>query len=357
VKPAVGAMLLTYFRFGWFLILAGAYLCCGNSRNAPVQPRALSNASQPLDTPTYDGSGQAIHPGIVYMPGGWHGFSYWMVVTPYPNYDYRVENPSILSSNDGIGWQVPPGLTNPVTNGTGELADGDLFYDAASDQLWMYYIRSAYPTTWLVRRVSSDGVIWASPEVVVTMPKNSLISPAVAKIGDTYYVWYVNAWPDGSSAASSTVEYRTSSDGKNWSAATTCQISQPGYVIWHIDVLPVQVKNPDSGKNEDKQWMLLASYPAGSSSGATKLFFADSNDSVNWTTYSQPALSPGKGWDAGQIYRSTLLYDPANDLIRVWYSARDAGMATSPGVYRYAWHTGYTQEHYANLHAWLSQGL
>lgn len=347
-----------YICFGWLsLVLLGANLCCGNSQNASVQPRVLSNANAPLVTPTYDGSGQAIHPGIVYIPGGWHGFSYWMVMTPYPNYEVSVENPSILASNDGVVWQVPPGLTNPVTNGTGELADGELFYDAASDQLWMYYIRSAYPTTWLVRRMSSDGVTWASPEDVVTIPKNSLLSPAVAKIGGKYYLWYVNAWPDGWSASSSTVEYRTSNDGKNWSDATTCQISQAGYVIWHIDVLPVQVNNPDSNNYEDRQWMLLAAFPVGSSSGATKLFFADSGDAVHWTTYSQPVLGPGKGWDSGQIYRSTLLYDAANDLIKVWYSARNAGTPAPPAGYMYTWHTGYTKEHYANLHAWLSQEL
>lgn len=325
---------------------------CANPPTALLQPQPLSNASAPLVTPTYDGSGQAIHPGIVYIPAGWHGFSYWMSVTPYPGYDITVENPSVLASNDGIVWQVPPGLTNPVTNGTGELADPDLFYDAASDQLWLYYIRKVFPSVsvYLVRRVSSDGMNWSNPENVVNMPYNALISPAVAKIGNTYYLWYVNASPDGSSASSSTVEYRTSQDGKNWSEAGVCQINQPGYVIWHIDVLPVHVKKPDSREFEEREWMLAASFPVGKSSGYTRLFFADSGDTVNWTTYSQPVLSVGDGWDAGQIYRSTLLYDPVGDLIRVWYSARSAG----PGsLTLYRWYTGYTQQNYASLHAWL----
>jgi hypothetical protein len=351
-ESIIGSMLPRYFRFLWlFLILLGGSLGCANLPTTLLEPAPFSNASAPLVTPTYDGSGQAIHPGIVYVPIGWHGFSYWMAVTPYPNYDFTVENPSVLASNDGIDWQVPPGLRNPVTSGTGELADPDLFYDATSDQLWMYYIRKIYPTVYLVRRVSSDGVNWSDPQDVVTMPKNALLSPAVDKVGKTYYLWYVNAWPDGSSASSSTMEYRTSQDGIHWSEANVCQIDQPGYVIWHIDVLAVLVRNPDSGVYEEKEWLLAAAYPMGMTSGWTKLFFAESGDAVNWATYSQPVLNPGKVWDAGQIYRSTLLYDPLDDLIKVWYSARSAGEA-SPTVYQ--WHTGYTRQSYAILRARLA---
>jgi hypothetical protein len=325
-----------------FLLLAG----CGSGSSDPpksvaVQPSGqLSNATAPLTTPTYDGSGQAMHPGIVYFPGGWHGFNYWLVVTPYPNYDATKENPSILASTDNVSWVVPAGLTNPIAPGTGALADGDLFYDAVSDQLWVSYIdksSSGGASVHLLRRVSSDGVTWGSPEDLFGAPYNALISPAVEKIGNTYYVWYVDASPAGSSATSSKVFYRTSADGRNWSPALPAAIDQPGYVIWHIDVLNVPARN--------ELIMLAAAYPAGQASGNTSLFLATSPDGVNWSTFSKPILSPGSGWDSGQIYRSTLLYDSSSDRIRIWYSARSGN----------EWHTGYTQGNYTDLISWLTR--
>ena len=76
--------------------------------------KPLTNASTPQTTPTYDGSGQVVHPGIVYFPGGWNGYQYWLVVTPYPGGNAAFENPSILVSQDGVTWIQPPGITNPI---------------------------------------------------------------------------------------------------------------------------------------------------------------------------------------------------------------------------------------------------
>ena len=101
----------------------------------------LANAATYQATPTYDGSGQVVHPGIVYFPSGWNGWKYWLVVTPYPGSNAVYENPSILVSNDGASWEVPTGLTNPIAIHPGEpnLADGELFFDDSSNSLWVYY--------------------------------------------------------------------------------------------------------------------------------------------------------------------------------------------------------------------------
>jgi hypothetical protein len=55
-----------------------------------------------LNIPTYDGSGQAVHPDIYYNANGWNGYYYWMAMTPYPNGDAAYENPSIIVSNDNL---------------------------------------------------------------------------------------------------------------------------------------------------------------------------------------------------------------------------------------------------------------
>jgi hypothetical protein len=321
------------------LALGTLLLSCGCHRSAVTDSRPLVNAAAPLVTPTYDGSGQAMHPGIVYIPNGWHGFQYWLVVTPYTNGDASTEYPSILASNDGISWTVPYGLTNPVVyDGKGDLADGDLFYDTASDELWMYYIDKGFSgDTHLLRKTSPDGVRWGVVEDLFAAPNYQIVSPAIEKIGDTYYLWSVNTGIAGYKATSSTVEWRISADGKTWSAPQVASIIQAGYVLWHIDATYIPPKN--------EIWMVAAAYPTGTTSGQTVLFFAKSTDGINWTTYGKKALGPGSTWDDAQIYRSTLLYDPVGDILRIWYSARGGQ----------EWHTGYTQARLTDFLAWLQQ--
>ncbi len=58
-----------------------------------------------LSVPTYDSTGQSVHPDVVLFPGGWHGSKYWMAMTPYPFGASSHENPSILNSDDGLAAQ------------------------------------------------------------------------------------------------------------------------------------------------------------------------------------------------------------------------------------------------------------
>ncbi len=305
---------------------------CASVTTRPSLQR-LPNAANALATPTYDGSGQGMHPGIAFFRLGWHGYKYWMPVTPYPNYDASKENPSILVSNDGENWEVPPGLTNPVDSAPLNLADPDLLYDPVSDQLWLYYIHKSYrgTSTHVMLKTSSDGINWSAAHDMFGVPPNQCLSPAVDKIKTTFFLWCVNAGPAGSSAASSIVEYRTSPDGKTWSDPQAANIIQSGYVIWHIEAryLP----------SRKETVMIAAAYPTGTSSGHTILFLARSPDGINWQTFPKPVLIPGSGWDHGEIYRSTFVYDESRDLLRVWYSAMGSSV----------WHTGYTEGSYSDL--------
>jgi hypothetical protein len=99
--------------------------------------------------------------------------------------------------------------------------------------------------------------------------------------------------------------------------------------VWHINVIYVPEKQ--------QYMMLLNAYKDGTGCGDTVLFFANSRDGVAWSTYDQILLSPRSGdWDSGEIYRSSLLYDPNTSLLRVWYSASNGP----------EWHTGYAEEYY-----------
>lgn len=297
-----------------------------------TQNSVLANAPAPLVTPTYDGSGQAMHPSIVYFQAAWSGYTYWMAVTPYPNNDYTVENPSILASNDGLTWVVPAPLVNPVAPRVGfHLDDPDLIYDPGSGQLWLYYVEEDLANnTHVLRRTSADGINWSAPADMFSVPNYNVLSPAVQKTANGYMMWYVDAGPSGCEAAATSVEYRTSTDGVTWSAPSVANLSQPGEQVWHIEVRYIAAKQ--------QYWALYAAYP-NASCGNTTLYFATSKDGINWQVSGSPILGTGQQWDHDQIYRSTFLYDSGSDLLRVWYSAQQG----------HVWHTGYTEGAYSKL--------
>src|SRR6266404_9955978 len=94
-------------------------LIVASSTGASAQDAGvLPNAAAPLTIPTPDGSGQVTEPSIVKFSPPWRGFTYWMVVAPYPHSDAEDENPSILVSDDGQQWSLPPGGTNPIQKPT-----------------------------------------------------------------------------------------------------------------------------------------------------------------------------------------------------------------------------------------------
>lgn len=324
---------------GTCLFLTWALVACSGVVSRPLppltSPAPLKNAPTPLVTPTYDGSGQTVEPTVLYFPNGWQGYQYWMAVSPYPYEDERLENPSILVSDDGQHWKVPPGLANPIASPDPHttLADATVVYDDASNQLWVYYLHDMHqgPTQSyrgsLMRTTSADGIHWSAPQLVISGVNAILNSPSVGKVGSKFVLWTVDTG-SGCTTQIAAVNQRTSSDGVNWSTPQTLRINQPGYVIWHLNTIAVPAL---------KQFMsLLAAYPNGSNCGHTSLFFANSYDGINWDTYPQILLGASpSGWDSAEIYRSSLIYDPVHELVRVWYSAQNAADL--------AWHVGYTQ--------------
>jgi hypothetical protein len=288
------------------------------------------NAAAPLLTPTYDGSGETVEPTVVEFARNWHGFRYWMAISPYPNSQASFENPSILASTDGVQWQVPPGLANPVavaSNGT--LADATIVYDPRGDELWLYYLNDVPGAAgtnqeYLLRITSKDGVHWDSPRVLLGASDFRLTSPSIVNLGATYHLWNVEAGAAGCASTSTRVLHRISQDGVVWSTPEIVDLSAANYVVWHLNVSKVAQTNE----------LIIAdtAYPTGSGCGFTRLFYANSWDGVVWSV---PAalLSPGQSWDSWSIYRSSLVYDHAQSELRIWYSAQGPQ----------GWHTGYSQ--------------
>lgn len=272
-------------------------------------------AASPLSTPTYDGSGEAVHPDVVdflemHDLATWNGYRYWMGMTPYPAGADTYENPSILASNDGDTWEVPVGLTNPVwAPEAGFAPDPDLVYDPATGRLHLFWAGSRMS-------YSTDGVTWSEPTVVVSA--SGEVSPAVILDGSTWKMWSIDT-----GESPNTLLYRTASDPAGpWSSATVLDL-QPwlGRDLWHIDVQKV----------DDGFYALISDCTRDQPGPDARLIFAVSDDGLDWSVGSAEVIPRPKGaFNATHTYRATLtpIYDgSALDGFDVWYSGRSAANA------------------------------
>jgi hypothetical protein len=197
---------------------------------------------------TSDGSGQACHPDVLYVPEGFgaEAWPYWMVCTPYPYMDSSVENPEVFVSCDGINWVIPAHSKNPLVPNAGNAGDHNsdpdlLLHDG---ELFLFYretirgIRagSARDTNTLYLLRSSDGTQWTTPVAVLhDSSGKQLLSPAVVHQERRFLMWTIEA-----NQGVLNVVRRTSSDAVNWGSEQPISVlglpkeRQP----WHIDVLP-----------------------------------------------------------------------------------------------------------------------
>ncbi|HXQ77120.1 MAG TPA: hypothetical protein VN797_02880, partial [Gemmatimonadaceae bacterium] len=83
-----------------------------------VQDLSFIGLPTPIEFETYENSHQVVHPSTVAFAQPWHGQRFWLALTPYPNGDSHVENPSLYGSATGDSWTVPAGVVNPVAKTT-----------------------------------------------------------------------------------------------------------------------------------------------------------------------------------------------------------------------------------------------
>ena len=267
------------------------------ARKAAVRPRATN----PLDIPTYDGNPNVAHPSVALAPGGsWNGYRYWMGFTPYPG--EPRENPSVIASHDGVHWEVPAGLTNPIrdlawaesVSGAGAYnADTHILFDG--DTLHLYW-RAGND---LYRSSSTDGVTWSTPVLSMTGTANGAeLSPAVVKMADgTWHLWTVNAVD----LLAPFIEHRTGTDGLTWGTPTVSYLP-PGVLAWHIDV-----------QWADDRFHMLVHDKA--TEGRSFLTYVSSTDGDTWTGDTGFTMPPsGEAWDAYGVYRSCMVPRPGRPL-------------------------------------------
>lgn len=294
-----------------------------NDGEVGIEDLSLIGQPTPIEFETYDKSHQVVHPSAVAFAQPWHGQRFWLALTPYPNSDSRVENPSLYGSTTGDSWSVPGGLVNPVAKTErGYLSDPELAYDPASDELRLYYRevvqvrhgneRPKHKGDIVYLTRSSDGVHWSAATAITNEVGHFVVSPTVARRANgDWKMWAVDAGNAGCTSKSTRLVLRRSVDGISWSVPTSVSFAQPGYLPWHLDVQYV----PEL----DTYWALVAAYPAGTACTASSLFLATSRDGEHWTTYASPALARGAiPQFSANVYRSTFAFEPNGNDLTIW---------------------------------------
>ena len=311
---------------------------------APTGRVAPTGPVQRIAVPTYDGSGQAVHPDVVVFDHPWHGATHWMAVTPYPNGNAAHENPSILAGDDGVQWAVPAGATNPVIPAPrfGYNSDPDLVHDAAGDRLVLLWREVSDGHNVILSSDSRDGRAWSAPATILRVPNHQALSPAVVLRDGGAQLWYVDAGAPGCRATSSTVRLRTAaslaalrpaSPAHGWSAPQATSLSIPGRVVWHLDVAHVAERG--------EYWAVVHAYAPSQGCGGGDLYVAWSRDGVSWESSPEPVLrAGGAGWSGASLYRSSIVWDAEAGVLRTWLSGRSS---------RGEWSLGYVELAFTDL--------
>lgn len=262
---------------------------------------------QVLDIPTYDGSGQCTHPSVLYFPSSFGGFKYWMAFTPYPDFDTSKENPSIVCSNDGVTWDTPPGLSNPLA-GPPELgfyADTSLVYDGVN--LHIYWAHSGITPRKTYRISSANGVVWGEA-VEVT----HLQGADVRFLGS-------GRWESWNLSTAGELTRRVSVDGITFSLPSRVPTNLVGG-MGHV-----MVYSGGSGYH-----FLAISFPPDRDYRSGALYYGYSETGASVFFDAEPLLNPTAGtWYEGGLYTSSMI--PEGDDVYSIYVSGFAGSVARIG--------------------------
>lgn len=265
-----------------------------------------------LVIPTYDGSNQATHPDALLERDAAGAAHLTLVMTPYPFSNDKLENPSLLVSDDGMTFTAPPGVAAPLVAAPprDHNNDPDLRRDPRTGDYEILYLEALRPDRQtLVALRSRDRQTWTRRDAVVYDLHRGdpfIVSPAALDAAGQTHLFYVDT-------ADRKLHTMVSADGATWDprSATPVSIDLGAVHAWHVDAL-----HGDGGYA-----LLISGYV--DQFEHQDLYLATSPDLVTWTLRPQPLLDhsdPALGAALGveSLYRSTGVVE--HGTLVVWYA-------------------------------------
>ena len=262
-----------------------------------------------LTYPTHEGSGHATHPSVLYFPGGWNGWEYWMAMTPYPDSDEGYEDPDIIVSHDGVAWQVPDGLTNPLDDQPGRPGPHNsdphlvIHPDGRMILTWRMVDRPNGGRNRIFWRTSTDGVTWTPKREIWTAKdpgtqETSFLSQSMVWTGTAWRIYGVSG--DFSPLR---IRYYETTDvdptPSSWGTPIDCHVDPDlpqDREWWHLDVQRYQ----------GEYWAVGNDHGRARGFGDGTLYLLRSDDGQAWETSHTPLIATG-GPDRDDLYKASMV--------------------------------------------------
>lgn len=298
-----------------------------------------------------------VHPSMVYISGGWNGYSYWMTATPwagagFPSAD-RYEDGMLFASNDAVTWTPIninasgyANLTSAYANETKVATDCRLVFDASGNSgAGVLYAYQRYTGEIIIRQKSINGTTWTNDAGTngaydtCTFTSGSeiahpladagvgVLSPSVIVRNGEWILWATMMAPASASRKLYLRQWK-SLDGKEWSGGEILPDpwSSDTSGAWHSDIQ----FDPDTNLYVMLA-MLLPWGSAGTSVTSNVSMLFTSQDGRWWKQYAVPAAmtglnAVGTNTETTHIYKGCLCRTAA----RTWivgssYSILDTG--------------------------------
>lgn len=191
------------------------------------------NGLLPISIATYDGSGQAVHPDLLYRDG-----KIWMVCTPYPYAIESYENPCVYCGDTIYGLEPignkPLAYQEHRKRGN-HISDPCIFEDA--DHLYVLYRDTINIGGEITQKIylsdSEDGRRWNQPRLLFESKDKSYISPAVLKSQDGFVMYYIQL-SDSQNGGEIHKVALTSDFSATKESTAVCRNLPQNMVVWHI---------------------------------------------------------------------------------------------------------------------------
>lgn len=196
-----------------------------------------------LNIPTYDGSGQAVHPSLLVRSDGRPGDTsprFILSFTPYTDTDDRVENPSIVVSDDGLNFREEKQGLNPLVPAPEKDHNDDPDLFCHEGKYCILYLETIRPEKQsLVLLKSTDRIRW---EKKILHQENLgsgsgcfMLSPKYLEKDGISYLFYVNR--DASDGYR--IEYVIGKDlySLDFAHRNAVAVSNLEELPWHLDIL------------------------------------------------------------------------------------------------------------------------